>query len=138
MSRAPDEFRGPATSGAHLPSTPARLGSERAGPDVWEQEEAVARMILVADDGSDHRDAIGFWLRRAGFDVLEASTPSELETRISDRPDVIVLDTELPGRSGFELANRLKRDPSTAGIPIIHVAPGFTTGEWRAQGLEAG
>jgi PAS domain S-box-containing protein len=98
----------------------------------------VARTILVADDGSDHRDAIGFWLRRAGFDVLEASTPSELETRISDRPDVIVLDTDLPGRSAFELANRLKRDPSTAGIPIIHVAPGFTTGEWRAQGLDAG
>jgi signal transduction histidine kinase len=44
----------------------------------------------------------------------------------------------LAGRTGFELAQRLKSDPATATIPVIHVASGFTTGEWRAQGLEAG
>ena len=49
-----------------------------------------------------------------------------------------MLDAQLPGRGAFEIANRLKNDPATATIPIIHVASGFTTGEWRAQGLEAG
>ena len=81
---------------------------------------------------------MSFWLRRAGFDVLEASDSSELLEHLADKADVVVLDALLPGRTGFEIANRLKNDPSTATIPIIHVASGFTTGEWRAQGLEAG
>jgi PAS domain S-box-containing protein len=96
------------------------------------------RTILVAEDGDASREAIGFWLRQAGFTVLSAANASELLESVDRRPDVIVLDTELPGRSGFEIANRLKRDPATANVPIIHVAPGVTTGEWRAQGLEAG
>jgi signal transduction histidine kinase/CheY-like chemotaxis protein len=96
------------------------------------------RTILVADDGSDGHEAIAFWLRQAGFDVLEASNTAELDARVADRPDVIVLGAELPGRTAFEFANRLKADPATASIPVIHVARGFTTGEWRAQGLEAG
>jgi signal transduction histidine kinase len=96
------------------------------------------RRILVALDGTDGHEAIEFWLRQAGFDVLQASNGSELEARIASRPDVVVLDSELPGRTGFEFTNRLKADPATATIPIIHIAQGFTTGEWRAQGLEAG
>jgi PAS domain S-box-containing protein len=98
-----------------------------------------ARTILVADEGNDSREAIKFWLRQAGFEVLTASNAAQLMECVEHRPDVIVLDTELPGRTGgFEIANRLKREPATSNIPIIHVAPGFTTGEWRAQGLEAG
>ena len=98
-----------------------------------------ARTILVADEGDDSREAIGFWLRQAGFEVLSASTAAQLMECVEHRPDVIVLDTELSGRTGgFEIANRLKHEPATSNIPIIHVAPGFTTGEWRAQGLEAG
>jgi PAS domain S-box-containing protein len=96
------------------------------------------RTVLVADDRDDSRDEITFWLRHAGFEVLTALNADELMTCVEHHPDVIVLDTELPGTPGFELANQLKRDPATAGIPIIHVAPGFTTGEWRAQGLDAG
>jgi signal transduction histidine kinase len=96
------------------------------------------RRILVALDGTDGHEAIEFWLRQAGFDVLQASNGPELEAWIASRPDVVVLDSELPGRTGFEFTNRLKADPATATIPIIHIAQGFTTGEWRAQGLEAG
>jgi len=97
-----------------------------------------ARTILVAVDASDGREAIGFWLGQAGFDVLDASDAAELEAQLAHRPDVVLLDTELPGPTAFEFANRLKADPATATVPIIHLAPGFTTGEWRAQGLEAG
>ena len=96
------------------------------------------RTIVVADDRTDNRDAMAYWLRQAGFDVVEAEDSGQLLQLIADRPDVVVVDALLPGRSGFEMANRLKSDPATAGIPIIHVASGFTTGEWRAQGLEAG
>ena len=87
-----------------------------------------ARTILVAVDANDGREAIGFWLGQAGFDVLQASNATELEQQIAQRPDVVLLDTELPGRTGFELANRLKADPATANVPVIHLARGFTTG----------
>jgi PAS domain S-box-containing protein len=98
----------------------------------------VSRTILVADDGNETREAIKYWLLQAGFEVLTARTTAELMECVEHHPDVIVLDAELPGLPGFELANRLKHDAATANIPIIHVAPGFTTGEWRAQGLDAG
>jgi len=96
------------------------------------------RAILVGDDSMESRETVAYWLRRAGFDVIEASDGTELFARASERPDVVVLGEWLPALSGFEIANRLKSDPATAAIPIIHIASGFTTGEWRAQGLEAG
>jgi PAS domain S-box-containing protein len=96
------------------------------------------RTIVVAVDREEDRDAMGHWLRQAGFEVVGATDSSELLDLITERPDVVVLDALLAGRTGFELAQRLKSDPATATIPVIHVASGFTTGEWRAQGLEAG
>jgi len=113
-------------------------GAHNGPPKHSTVNATASRTVLVADDREDSREAISFWLRQVGFEVLTASSGGELLERMEHRPDVIVLDTELPGPRGFELANQLKGDPATAGIPIIHVAPGFTTGEWRAQGLEAG
>lgn len=98
-----------------------------------------ARRILVADDRTQRREAMGFWLRSAGFEVVEASDAAELVERLAAaRPDLVVLDSLLPGPPGFEITNRIKADPASAGTPIVQVASGFTTGEWRAQGLEAG
>ena len=96
------------------------------------------RTVLVADDRDDSREAMAIWLRQAGFEVHTAVDADDLMRCVEHHPDVIVLDSELPGGPGFELANQLKGQPATAGIPIIHVAPGLTTGEWRAQGLDAG
>ena len=114
-----------------------RHGQGARSEDVNEHMPG-ARTVLVADDRDDSREAIAGWLRHAGFDVRPATDADDLMRCVDQHPDVIVLDTDLPGRPGFELANQLKGDPATAGIPIIHVAPGLTTGEWRAQGLDAG
>src|SRR5580765_311158 len=113
-------------------------GAHNGDPTHSAAKATAARTVLVADDREESREAISFWLRQAGFEVLTASNATELLECVEHRPDVIVLDTDLPGPHGFELANQLKGDPVTAGIPIIHVAPSFTTGEWRAQGLDAG
>jgi PAS domain S-box-containing protein len=112
---------------------------ERAYASAREPRVTVdQRTVVVADDRTENRDAMVYWLRQAGFNVVEAANSEQLLGLIDERPDVVVVDALLPGRQGFEIANRLKGDPATAGIPIIHVASGFTTGEWRAQGLEAG
>jgi signal transduction histidine kinase/FixJ family two-component response regulator len=96
------------------------------------------RTIAVADERAESREVMRMWLGQAGFRVIEARDATELMQVIAARPDAVVLDAVLPGPSSFELANRLKNDPATAAIPIIHIASGHTTGEWRAQGLEAG
>jgi PAS domain S-box-containing protein len=113
-------------------------GAHSGDPKHANAKATGARTVLVADDREDRREAISFWLRQVGFEVLTASNAAELLECVEHRPDVIVLDSDLPGPRGFELANQLKGDPATAGIPIIHVVPGFTTGEWRAPGLDAG
>ncbi|HUQ83015.1 MAG TPA: ATP-binding protein [Gemmatimonadaceae bacterium] len=100
--------------------------------------ENAARTVVLADDRRETREQTSYWLRQAGFHVVEATDTAELLAHVANRPDVIVLDAQLPGRGAFEVVNRLKRDTQTATIPIIHVSSGFTTGEWRAQGLEAG
>ena len=120
------------TSAGH----PRHVQSARS-QDVTERVPG-ARTVLVADDRDDSREAIATWLRHAGFEVHTAVDADDLMRCVEHRPDVIVLDTDLAGGPGFELANQLKCQPASAGIPIIHVAPGFTTGEWRAQGLDAG
>ena len=114
------------------------LHDQSAGSEGVVQRVPGARTVLVADDRDDSRAAIATWLRQAGFEVHTAVDPDDLMRCVEHHPDVIVLDSEIPGRPGFELANQLKCDPATAGIPIIHIAPALTTGEWRAQGLDAG
>ena len=82
---------------------------------------------------------MGYWLRQAGFEVVEASdTDRAARAHCETRRTSWCSTHSFPDAAAFEIANRLKSDPATATIPIIHVASGFTTGEWRAQGLEAG
>ena len=100
--------------------------------------KSLKRTILIADDTEANRYTVGYWLRQAGFAVVEATDGAEALRRAADRPDVIILDVRLPDQSGFEVAYRLKQEPATASIPVIHLSAAFTTGEWRAQGLDAG
>jgi CheY-like chemotaxis protein len=148
---SPGESREFEPRGAHLPDGPGGMtpsprttrsgGAVERGRRTLESERvrrAGSRTVLVADDNIETREVMAHWLRRAGFGVVEVTDAAELIARASERPDVVVLDERLPELNGLEIANRLKSDPATSAIPIIHVASGFTTGEWRAQSLEAG
>ena len=56
----------------------------------------------------------------------------------ADKPALIILDVKLPDLSGFEVCRRIKEDPATAGIPILHISTTFREIEDRIQGLEGG
>ena len=115
---------------ADAPDAPAAAEAERG-----------VRRVLVVDDNEANRYVVSYWLREAGFAVVEAGTGDEalMEVRrAGGRPDLVLLDIRLPDTSGFDVLRHLRTDPDTAAIPVVHLSASFTTGEWRAHGLEAG
>jgi two-component system phosphate regulon response regulator PhoB len=94
--------------------------------------------VLIVDDEPDIREVMRFALESADFKALEAGHADDARKSIlSDRPDLILLDWMLPGRSGLELAQQLKQSPKTRDIPIIMVSAKGDEGD-RIRGLDKG
>ncbi len=76
--------------------------------------------ILVVDDESDYLDIAAALLSAEGHTVLKASTGAEgLAKAAAHKPELIVLDIGLPDIGGLDVNRRLKKDPATAGIPVL-------------------
>jgi two-component system phosphate regulon response regulator PhoB len=76
--------------------------------------------ILVVDDEEDILELVGYNLSRSNYQVRYAATGKEaLALTRQVLPDLIVLDLMLPGLDGLDVCKQLKRDPRTAGIPIV-------------------
>ena len=94
--------------------------------------------ILIVDDQRDLAGMIADMLGDAGFATRTADNGRDALADIqADRPDLLVLDVNMPGLDGFEVATMLKADPSTATIPIIMVSAQDGRGS-RVIGLESG
>jgi PAS domain S-box-containing protein len=101
--------------------------------------DAKAPLILHADDNDATRYAICRTLRHAGFDVVEAATGNEaVEVARARHPELVVLDLNLPDISGFEVCARLRADPGTASIPVLHLTATYPSSEKWAAALEQG
>ncbi|MBD2744981.1 response regulator [Coleofasciculus sp. FACHB-1120] len=95
--------------------------------------------ILHVDDNEANRYVISRMLRKAGFEVKEAATgETALQLVAHQPPDLIILDVQLPGINGFEVCHRLKANPSTSSIPVLHLSASFVESKDKAQGLESG
>jgi two-component system phosphate regulon response regulator PhoB len=76
--------------------------------------------VLIVDDETAIREMIRFSLVSSGFECTEAGDAEEAQNSLkADMPDLILLDWMLPGLSGLEFAQLLRRNPSTRSIPII-------------------
>ena len=94
--------------------------------------------ILVVDDEPDAVDLIDFNLKAAGYDVVTAADGAEaLKKAKSVLPALILLDIMLPEVDGLEVCKILRRDPATAGIPIIMLTAKAAEID-RILGLELG
>ncbi|GAA2011309.1 hypothetical protein GCM10009839_01730 [Catenulispora yoronensis] len=107
-------------------------------------DEAPA-LVLVVDDNPASRYLIGTWLTRAGHTVIEAADGTEAlallaadRTDQADLPELAVVDVRLPDMSGFEVCERIKADPRTAGLPVIHISATAVATADRTQGLDRG
>ena len=94
--------------------------------------------ILLVDDYPDALEIWGLYLRSLGYEVDTADDGLKaVEQAHRLVPDVIVLDLELPGITGFEAAVRLRQSPQTAAIPLI-AATGYSHVKQLEQARDCG
>lgn len=78
--------------------------------------------VLVVDDYADAIDVWALYLQAAGFAVDTAADGFAAIARArAIRPDLVVMDLNLPGCSGLEVATTLRAEPATATVPLIAV-----------------
>jgi phosphate regulon transcriptional regulator PhoB len=98
----------------------------------------MAREVLVVEDEPDIRRLVVLHLEREGFRCRTATTGSDALREVkAAAPDLVVLDLMLPEVDGLEVCRRLRRDASTAGIPIIMLTAKSDEVD-RVVGLEIG
>ena len=96
------------------------------------------KKILLVEDNEVNRRLAGFLLRSQGYQVLEATTAAAaFEMVEKERPDLIVMDIQLPGMDGLEITRKLKERPATADIPVVAVTSFAMKGD-REKALAAG
>ncbi len=96
------------------------------------------KTVLIVDDEAPIREMIAVALEMADYNYIEAADAREAHAMIIDQhPDLILLDWMLPGTTGVELARRLKKEETTADIPIIMLTAKVEEDN-KIQGLEVG
>jgi CheY-like chemotaxis protein len=97
------------------------------------------RQILIVDDYPGALYMRSRILSDAGYEVLEATRGEQaLAIALAHRPSLVLLDVNLPDISGTEVCARLKRDPITAGIPVIQITAAELSSAARQEGMASG
>lgn len=96
------------------------------------------KRILIVEDDEKNMYLISFILKKNGYEVLEAWTGEEgVELAIKERPDLIIMDIQLPGIDGLEATKRIRESEADDEIPIVAFTSYAMTGD-REKALDAG
>lgn len=96
------------------------------------------KRILVIEDQEDNRQIVRDLVTASGYELVEATTGEEgLESAARERPDLILMDIQLPVLDGYEATRRIKSDPALQHIPIIAVTSFALSGD-EVKTREAG
>ena len=94
--------------------------------------------ILVIEDNEQNLYLVTFILESQGYQVIQATDgQTGIHMASQNRPDLILLDIQLPGMDGHEVARTIKQDPEIRSIPIVAVTSYAMVGD-REKVLEAG
>jgi CheY-like chemotaxis protein len=94
--------------------------------------------ILLIEDNAQNRYLTTFLLQQRGHEILMAETgPQGLAMAAQERPDLILLDIQLPGMDGHAVARALRSDPQLSAVPIVAVTSYAMVGD-REKCLQAG
>jgi two-component system, cell cycle response regulator DivK len=90
----------------------------------------LAGRILIVEDQEDNRRILRDLLTHAGYELLEATNGLDgVALAGAERPDLILMDIQLPGVDGYEATRRIKADPALRAIPIIAVTSYALSGD---------
>ena len=99
---------------------------------------ALRRRVLIIDDNRDSAEMLEKLLTVIGHDASVAFTgASGIDAALREKPQVVLLDIGLPDMSGYEVARRLRAEPSLGQVTLIALT-GWGQPEDRARAMEAG
>ena len=106
-------------------------------PDVNSRPET-DRTILVVDDFDDTRLLLRTWLEKKGFRVVEAENGNlAVAAAQRDRPDLIIMDVEMPELDGLAATRKIRQLKNFAAVPILAVSA-YGADQYRSHALAAG
>ncbi len=101
-----------------LMMTPA--SQPQSPPADTAEPNGASLQVLVVDDNMDAAQSLGLLLEASGHHVRTAyDGPTALQVAFEFRPNIVLLDIGLPGIDGFEVAKRLRQDPSLSGVVLV-------------------
>jgi two-component system cell cycle response regulator DivK len=90
----------------------------------------MTKRILVVEDQEDNRQIVRDLLTTTDYEVMEAENGEEALAAVAkQRPDLILMDIQLPIMDGYEATRRLKADPALRAIPIIAITSYALSGD---------
>jgi CheY-like chemotaxis protein len=94
--------------------------------------------ILLIDDNEPNRQFLSRRLSRRGFEViLAADGVAGVETAKAEKPDLILMDMNMPRLDGWEATRQIKADAAVAAVPVIGLTAHAMVGD-RERAIEAG
>lgn len=101
-------------------------------------QELKKRTILIADDETDILEIISYNLQSEGYNVITARNGNQaIEQAKLNKPDLIILDVMMPGKTGFEVCKVLRTQPAFENTIIIFLTA-FNDDNTEIKGLETG
>ena len=96
------------------------------------------KRILVVEDNEINMYLIRFILTKNGYEVLEAESGEKgVELAIKEKPDLIIMDIQLPGIDGHETTKRIRASEAEGAVPIVALTSYAMAGD-RDKSLSAG
>ena len=90
----------------------------------------MSKRILIVEDQEDNRMIMRDVLSAAGYELIEAVNGKDGVSRAqSDRPDLILMDIQMPVLDGYEATRQIKADPNLKSTPIIAVTSYALSGD---------
>jgi len=90
----------------------------------------MSKRILVVEDQEDNRQILRDLLGNAGYELTEAENGEEAIAAVAkQRPDLILMDIQLPVMDGYEATRRIRTNPDLNSVPIIAVTSYALTGD---------
>jgi len=100
----------------------------------------MSKKILVVEDTEDNRQILRDLLGMAGYEMVEAQDGAQgVAMAAEHRPDLILMDIQMPVMDGYEATRRIKADPALVSIPVIAVTSYALSGDeakTRAAGCD--